>query len=283
MGQLRWWSATLIVWLFAFGNIEQLYAPLSVSRVTYALSIGTALVYVLWPWLRLRSPFLTGVCLVTLLAVLKLAFGEPLLGAQLPVTVTEACAVVITLGLARQVAVRLDRVEHAAADALMMELDSRLAAFDVGQEDIYREIRRARQFERPLSLVAIAPTQESVQQSFHRFAEEVQRRAIEKYIYGRVADLLSRKTTSCDLIARRNNHFIVLLPETDQDRAEQVIERLARSVEEELGLKIRSGMATFPDEEITFTGLLERAEAGLHREEFELAPHQGNGAVPSTT
>jgi GGDEF domain-containing protein len=81
-----------------------------------------------------------------------------------------------------------------------------------------------------------------------------------------VADVLSQEVSHCDLIARRNDHFIMLLPETDREGANALARRLKETVEARLGLNLQAGTACFPEQEVTFTGLLERAELEMRRE-----------------
>jgi GGDEF domain-containing protein len=87
-----------------------------------------------------------------------------------------------------------------------------------------------------------------------------------------VADVLSQEVSHCDLIARRGNHFIMLLPETDQEGAEALARRLKESVEARLGLTLQAGSACFPEQEVTFTGLLERAESQMRQGNLEAEP-----------
>src|SRR5262249_34946367 len=86
------------------------------------------------------------------------------------------------------------------------------------------------------------------------------------------------ETTGSTVIADRGEHFLVLLPESNRQEAEQVAQRIGRAAEERHGMKVRYGIASFPHQEITFDKLLETAEAELRairRAERERRPPLG--------
>jgi hypothetical protein len=43
-----------------------------------------------------------------------------------------------------------------------------------------------------------------------------------------------------------------------------MFERLSRKAQQELGVSLQAGMAVFPDEELTLSGMMKRAEILLH-------------------
>ena len=271
MTRLRLWVVAVCAWLFAFGNIERLHAPINVASFVYVLTFAVAVATVFWRPVTRWEPYWVSAALLALLLLLKYLLGYPLGGSHLPLTVTEGCAVVITLALGRQLARCIDEFERAAADALLIDFEARQIAFEHRQPEIHREMRRARQFARPLSLVTIGATKPSLRQSLARLIEEAQRKSASEYVSARIADLIARETDSCDLITRRNGHFLVLLPESGAPEAREILERLRDSIQQELGVEVRAGLATFPDQEVTFAGLLERAEAEMQSVEFDLA------------
>lgn len=257
------WIVALAAWFFVLYNIERFHEPINIASFVYVYAAAiTGLLICIRP-IHAINPYLSGALLVAVFVMLKAFFGYDIAGANLPLTVTEACTLIITIFLSRQVVAGISEFEKAATDALLIQLDSRLANFDMGQGEIYREIRRARQFNRPLALVALSPTEQSIHQSLNRFIQEVQQKAVETYVHARVADVISQEVSHCDLIARRNDHFIMILPETDREGASTLARRLKEAVESQLGVKLQSGTACFPDQEVTFTGLLDRAEAEM--------------------
>lgn len=263
MSRLRLWITATAVWFFVFYNVERLQGAIDIASFVYGYAaVITTLSICVRPLQRVSAILQLAVYSLGFIAI-KYSLGYELIGPALPLTITEICSIGLTLYLSRGVAEAILLMEDSTADAALVQLDNQLASFETGQAELYREIRRARQYQRPLALVAIGPTNQSVNQSLHRFVEEVHHKAIERYIHARVAEVLSKECSQCDLIARRNNHFVMVLPETDQGGASTVAQRLKSSIEAKLGLAVHTGTACFPGQEVTFTGLLERAEAEM--------------------
>ena len=197
---------------------------------------------------------------------LRLWLDYPIGGASLPLTTMESLCLGLTGVLARQVGQNLEDLRRSAVIALLDHMQNRSRPFDDGQEEIDREIRRARTFRRDLSLLTIAAADETVGAALDKFTQEVQRDTIHKYVMTRIAELLSTEMKASDIITRSDDHFVTVLPETSRKGATQLIEKLKRSARERLGVELTVGLSVFPEEEITFVKLLERAHA-----------HMGNG------
>ena len=95
--------------------------------------------------------------------------------------------------------------------------------------------------------------------------EEMQRELVSKYTTAQVAELLRETTSDCDVVAYRDGCFLVLLPETQSSGADAWRSRFLAAAEDRLGMQVRVGLATFPDQEVTLVGLLERATAELKK------------------
>jgi hypothetical protein len=129
---------------------------------------------------------------------------------------------------------------------------------------MYREVRRARNYRRPLALLAISTSGDDHDAPLNHFIEEVQRERVREYVAARIAHLLSNEMKDCDIITRRNAHFVVLVPEVSHSEAAALLKKLEATAKEKLGFDLKTGLATFPDQEVTFEGLVQRAEAILH-------------------
>ena len=86
------------------------------------------------------------------------------------------------------------------------------------------------------------------------------------------------------IVTQRNDHFVILLPETPRDEVEKIVKKLGLVSEEKLGVKLKIGLSTFPDEEITFETLLQRAEAEMlnvtpSKDNLSGMSHSDNGKV----
>jgi GGDEF domain-containing protein len=185
----------------------------------------------------------------------------------------------VSVWLAHQIGGLLEELRTAVVNTLIAEFHDRTRPFDQGQETMFREIRRARNFRHPVALMAVSPTDQSVELSFDRLSRDVQRETVQSYLTAQIGALLSEETKDCDIVTRRNGHFLALLPQTDRQSARQLMERLKAVSKERLGLDLRIGLSTFPDEEVTLVSLMDRAETNLNRDsahQFAQEPARGS-------
>jgi GGDEF domain-containing protein len=78
--------------------------------------------------------------------------------------------------------------------------------------------------------------------------------------------MLITELQDSDVVTMRDDHFVILLPEIEKEAASKVAEKLIKVARDDLSLTLKMGMATFPDEEVTFEGLLARAEEQMKRQ-----------------
>jgi hypothetical protein len=166
----------------------------------------------------------------------------------------------LTIILVRQVALFAREFREAAVELTSNQFYNGTYGFDDGQGQFYREIRRARRYARPATLLAISATASSQKLSLNRFVKEAQDEIVKRYVDGRVARTLKEELPDCDVIAQRNDHFIILLPEIDRQELDGILNRLHTAAKEKLSLEFIIDSSSFPDEAITFESLLERAE-----------------------
>jgi hypothetical protein len=79
----------------------------------------------------------------------------------------------------------------------------------------------------------------------------------------RVAGVLLDATSASDLVVLRNDGFVLMFPETEGKSVRSLLEQAAKSIHEDLGLRLQIGVAEFPSEECTLAGLIDRAESQM--------------------
>lgn len=264
MNSIRNWLAGMIVWMFALYNIERISEPINLATFVYVFAFLAALAILFVEPLR-QIPLL-GLFLALLppFFFLKWYFGYEILGSSIPYTVTEICAIGITVLITGNIGRHLLDLREAISSIAINRMGKGSVPFDVGQSQIYREIRRARAHHKNASLLAIKINEQSMRHSVHRFIEEVQREIVKHYVKARVSNLLLDELNSTDIVAQSNNHFVVLLPETDKDQSQKVVQRIKGVACEKLDLVLEIGVSTFPDEALTFERLVEIAEQQMH-------------------
>jgi hypothetical protein len=210
--------------------------------------------------------------LLSVFVAVKAVKGTPLMGLHLPLTVTEACALTLTTVLAHRVARSMREYEDAALQLGLLEAPA-AASFDAAQSELYREVRRARRQCRPLALAAVKLAPQHVPAAIPRVIENVQKSCAQELVTRRLADVLVRSVEDEGWVIQRGDHFLVLLPESNPEQALEIIQRAEQAAAAELGVELRRGLAAFPEEEITFTGLVERAEAQMRGDETSPPEH----------
>lgn len=264
MRRLRLSCAIFFCWLFVLYNIERLYNPINIASFVYVFACLSAAPLVLVPRLSQVALFKLLAPLAAVMLVLKPVFGYSIGGQNLPLTLIELGVVSLTVAMAYHVGRRLEEARNAVVSTLISHLNQ-TRPFDKGLEDMYREVRRARAFNRPLTLLAVAPTTDSASVTLDRFTKEAHKEAVEQYVQARLAKVLSTGTKGSDIITRAGDHFVMLLPETGRHKANRLVKKLRSKVQSELGLDIAIGASVFPDDEVTFVKLVERAQAAMDR------------------
>lgn len=260
MAQLRIWITATILWLLVFFNIERFHEPINLASVVYVFAALVAVVIVAFRSILSTPSWLLWSSIACVFLISKLALGYELAGESLPLTVTEATALAITIFFAQGIANSIGAFEEGAIDVMTLDLAK---TSELEMSDVYREVRRARQFGRPLSLITLESGAGSSSETINRFLEEVQEKSVRRYIDARLIDLVAHRTKDCDILTRCGDHLMLVLPEVPRHQAEKIVDRLRDEAKRELGLDLDAGLAIFPDEEVTFAGLLERAVAQM--------------------
>jgi hypothetical protein len=250
----------LLIWFFLFYNIERINEPINLASFVYVYVLICSLVmlffhpvlsiHFFWLFLFSLPPYF----------MLKEWFYHNLAGRNLPLTVTEVVAIGLTIYLSRQVARQLNEIGEAVISTIINPLRKDIYPFESSQSDIYREIRRARQHQHDVSLLAASVCEPSFHLNRNRFIRELENEIIQRYINARVGKIFVDRLHITDIVAQRDNHFIILLPHTGKEDTSKIVHRLQSNVRERLGINLNIGAATFPAEATTFEKLLETAE-----------------------
>jgi GGDEF domain-containing protein len=94
--------------------------------------------------------------------------------------------------------------------------------------------------------------------------QEVQQAMMKQYVLSGVARRLCDELEEYNIIAKKNDHFLALLPEVTSDQLANLVGRLRQSVSEQVGVDLRIGTASFPEDALTFESLVEKAVEGMN-------------------
>jgi hypothetical protein len=180
-------------------------------------------------------------------------------------TVTELSLLTITVFLAYDLAREIAEVDEVIEKITLPMLGQRVLRLREASEEIKTEFIRSRRHSRPLSVMVVEMDPNTPKASMERVVREIQKTMVIRYLNSSLAQLLTREARRTDLIMdpEDENGFILLCPETNSDGSEVLAARLEESVREELGVNIKCGYASFPDQALTFEDLLQKAQFHL--------------------
>ena len=260
MKKLRFWITILIIWLIFFFNIERLNSPVNIRSYTYVFAAIAVVVALAVPKVRWLPYLVLLIIPVPLFLWYKgLWSGEAIWGKALPLTVTQVSAIVLTGLISIQISYGLREFEQLINNLTMGYVGKLPKTFSETQDKMYRELKRARRYQRPLSVITLKVDKESVQVALPKLTEEVQQAMMNEYVLAGITRILDENVSDFGTIALQNNHFIVVLPETSDAEVPFVAQNLEKAVRENLEIKLVTGMASFPNEAITFESLVEQA------------------------
>jgi len=260
MKKLRFWTTVLIIWLIFLFNIERINAPVNIQAYTY---IFVAIIAVITLALR-RVPWLSYWTLMLVTVMVFLLFkafwsNHSLWGTALPLTVTQASAMVLTGLIARQINAGLREFEEVITGITFSQVGQRPKPLAEAQSAIYREVRRARRYQRPLTVIALKIDDQSIQLALPKMVKAAQQAMMKEYVLANVARILNDNVDDFGTITLRDNHFILVLPEKTASEASLIAQGLKKTIQEQVDIKLQTGLANFPNEAITFEALIEQA------------------------
>ena len=253
---VRQWFVALTVWLVFFFNIERVIHPVDITKYTYVFVLLVAVIILLIPdSQRIPLWLMTGIPSI-LLILMQIWVGDPILGVELPVSITEVSSIVLTGLLARQMNRHLFEFEEAISKIAINYVGSHIADFDEEQNVMYRELKRARLYERPLSMLMIKFTPDSLNLQLPHLVQAYKDSLINQMAMGSVVKVLDNNLFDTDIIAQLKDTLVVLLPELASKDIEKVSQKIRDAVKRETGIDLWIGAANYPDNAVTFERLL---------------------------
>jgi len=260
MQKHRVWVAITVTWLFVLFNIERLNESINLASFVYVLATLLGVTMLLCRPVRNLPISLSVASALVLFVTIKCLFANGITSANLHLTLVEAFSIVLTTFLAARLGRDTDSFSDAAKQLMLLNLHRRVPNNRDAEPGMQREIYRARCYERPLSLVTIRPETDALPDSLSCLIHELRQDLTADYALGRIAELLMSETKINDLLSYENGQFVLLLPEADRDAAAQLTTRLQGRIHEMFGIRIETGIADFPNDELTYSGLLHRAQ-----------------------
>ncbi len=265
MKKLRLWIVVLVIWLILIFNVERINSPVNIRSHTYIFIVVAAIITLITP--RLQSIPLLLLLLAPVPAFLWFkAFMESgpwyenlMRGYALPVTLTQISVIILTGLLTRQINRGLQEFEDVIAKITFGRVGQPPRPFAEGQGAMYSEVKRARRYQRPLAVIALKVDDQMINLALPKIVQEVQQSMLKEFLLASIARTINENTYDFDTIALHDNCFVVVLPEAPAEQIPMIAQRLEKALKENLDVKLAVGMASFPNDAVTFEKLIEVA------------------------
>ncbi|HSO27947.1 MAG TPA: hypothetical protein VLS48_07735 [Anaerolineales bacterium] len=241
----------MALWLTAAAILVELSLPFAWrTPVAYSLLVW------IFTYLALRFIFFSGSLWMGLL--------------DLQVSIIEMFFLGVSVFLAHRVANDIQKTETAHRFLQITQNIAAAPGIKESEERIRSELTRSRHYHRPLSVVVIEKPQQVSEPALERMVVEIKDWVVRGYIQSQLSQILKHELRPIDIVMTDSDQqrLILLCPEVDGDGVNELTDHLKMAAVRELGLHISCGVASFPDESLTFDGLMQRAAEKLGRHTF---------------
>lgn len=292
MKRFRIWIIITGIWLTTFFNIEKVF---DYFLATNLIRSNTYIYVALVGFLVLILPRISQTTFTLVLIAFTGSFivswyldpqweasvaeDFPYLNSVILLKLIQISSIIITGLLTRQIAYGLNEFEDVVVNVTINRIGKQTPSFAEEQNVMYQEVRRASRYQRPLTVVVIKLEESSIKTALPQIAREAQQAMIEEIAVSRIARVLDETMLHFDTIARWNNYLVVVLPETEAKNSTAITQRMEQAIKEKMGVELAFGTAVFPDEAITFDGLVETA---IEKTKQPLTAHIKSTAKPQT-
>lgn len=268
MTKLRIWLAINAAWLFVFYNIERINEPMSIAPFVYVMVPVAIGIMALFPTtVRGRNVFYFLAATAIAFVALSLLTGHAIFNAALPLAVLEVACITISIMLFRHYMGFVTEFENIISKLTFRQLGLPPRLYEsLEAEDVYREVRRSRVHEHPLSMLIVEPELSNALLPGSKLMQELHQVLARRFAYAQIVNIFSNNLRDIDLMIQHGDGFALVLPETESAQSEQIVQHVQQVVQEQLGIQLRVGKAAFPENAITLGGLVDFARADLRKQ-----------------
>lgn len=189
-------------------------------------------------------------------ALLQLVDRELTGSANVEVIVLEIVILEVGVWLSYNLAAGIAQSESLMDILAQGTFPHRAIDMEVASGQIKTEFGRSRRYHRPLSLLVLEVNPKSGEAT-REILKSMQQDVLSRLSNARVGQAIGDAIRQTDLLVRDHiGRFIVLCPETDFENAVILAGRTCNIIENRTGLQANCGVASFPDEALTFDDLL---------------------------
>ena len=277
MKRIRFYILLLSAWLLFFSAAGFWFPQLGLSGLSIILISTILVLSIIFPNQNRFSIWLNPISPILIIAACE-AWTESQTGEYHVIqTLVEITAAVITYVLTQKVGSAVVEFENAVAKLTIGHAATAVSSIENDQGAIYREVRRARNHRRPLTLLTIDVSENSIKAVQDRMISEAQMAFMKKYTLSLVSNAMISELEDSNIVVQENDNFMILVPELKPEDAPILAKRLHQQVLDRVGVDVVIGTASLPMDGYTFDGLLYKAQREMEAqanppEAFELDP-----------
>lgn len=250
---------------------------IDLQTFVYVLVIAIIVLTIALKPLQYISIYTSALGWLVVYGVLKLTLfaTRPILGEPYTyLTITEMGLTLITVFLTYDLSRTLRDFEEVIDKVTVPRLGQRVLRMHEAGEEIKTEFIRSRRHNRPLSVLLVSVNTTVPTFNLEKTVREIQRNMLMRYVASSISKILSKEARRTDLIVEKDDErgFVMLCPETTAEGTFTLAERIQQAASEQLGVQVEYGIASFPDEALTFEELLRRAQENLKAEDAVFEP-----------
>jgi lipopolysaccharide/colanic/teichoic acid biosynthesis glycosyltransferase/GGDEF domain-containing protein len=265
MIRLRFAIILLAVWLIVLFNIEREDAlNINLPTILYIASAVVVVItlfvpdFVLMRWYLVLLPFVSVYSLIRYVALIDGTIPPVLL------IITESMILSVAFFIGWWLSSLIGNIERTYDSLVLDTKSSRILSGQEGEDLFNRELFRARQYERPVSLLLLkTPTLKQLQRAYPGYLT-YQVTLQHRYLKSRIAQLAETLLYTTDPIAWYGDDIVICLPETTSDRGFQLAQRIAAVIRVSLNLNVQIGIAELTKSTLLYQDLLKEAERNMH-------------------
>jgi hypothetical protein len=264
----------LLVYLSVFLNIERLDVQgwVPIETFVYVITTLAVVMGLIVPALRHQKLWysLAFWALIFFLSKYMLFTSQPVLGGKYTfITVLELITYLMAVYLTKVFSVELNYAGRLIDDAIVPQLSHQVYQIENAGPVIETEFMRSRRYDYPVCALVVEPENGAenwpLDEDLERAVRAIEVRIREKYAATELAGTIANLTRQTDFVIDMDipGRFLLICPDITQENAGKFLTRLQERVYQSLGVHLRCGVATFPEDAPSFDGVLEVAISRL--------------------
>ncbi len=262
------WAALYLAVILILGEADYTGRPIINFASYFYLAVMIAVpVTLFFPSVSKASPYVpllvwAGIYMVVLQVVDR---TKSTLSIDFPIIVLEFILLEVGVWFVYQLAVQISYAESLMDALALGAFPNRVRDIETESQRIKVELTRSRRYHRPLSLMVIEVESKTADQPSIKLMETIQHDLVHRFTIARVGQIIDDLIRQTDLVLRdHKGRYVILCSETNSASAELLASRISRSIMDKASLQMFWGIASFPEEAITFDDLLQKAHDRLY-------------------